>query len=177
MFRVTRTPAPPRKKHYIYIYIISKIARNRCSYKHFCLEWPILWLPRILIFPPGTPCISYGCMFCVLLFNFVNYVFYYFHVSWFLCLSYFIVVCIVCASMCTALLPPGVNPMSVNEIHHISYGHIGESIWFTRVSKSKPELIHADIGSLWPTFSCNCSFPSVYVTLHSNMFSVLIISY
>jgi hypothetical protein len=23
----------------------------------FCLEWPILWPPRILTFPPGTPCV------------------------------------------------------------------------------------------------------------------------
>ena len=28
-----------------------------CSYKHFCLEWPILWPPRIMTFPSGTPCI------------------------------------------------------------------------------------------------------------------------
>jgi len=26
-------------------------------HKHFCLEWAILWPPRILTFPPGTPCI------------------------------------------------------------------------------------------------------------------------
>jgi hypothetical protein len=25
---------------------------------NFCLEWPILWPPGTLTFPPGTPCIS-----------------------------------------------------------------------------------------------------------------------
>jgi hypothetical protein len=28
------------------------------TYTPFCLEWPILWPPRILSFPPGTPCIT-----------------------------------------------------------------------------------------------------------------------
>jgi hypothetical protein len=28
-----------------------------CIYTYFCLEWPILWPPRILTFPPGTSCI------------------------------------------------------------------------------------------------------------------------
>jgi hypothetical protein len=37
---------------------ISETVRNRtCTYTLFCLEWPILWLPRILTFPPeGTSC-------------------------------------------------------------------------------------------------------------------------
>jgi hypothetical protein len=25
----------------------------------FCLEWPIIWPPRIFTFPPGAPCITY----------------------------------------------------------------------------------------------------------------------
>jgi hypothetical protein len=28
-----------------------------CTYIIFCLEWPILWPPRKLTFPPGTHCI------------------------------------------------------------------------------------------------------------------------
>jgi len=32
--------------------------KDTCSYKHFCLEWPILWPPRILTFPPGTPILT-----------------------------------------------------------------------------------------------------------------------
>jgi hypothetical protein len=81
-----------------------------------------------------------GCLFCVLLFNVVNYVFlllclcilifmfkyFYCSVSSVLCnLFHCVVLCIVFAQMCTVLLPPGVNRMSVNEIHHISYGYIG----------------------------------------------------
>ena len=31
--------------------------RTHVPIKFFCLEWPILWPPRILTFPPGTPCI------------------------------------------------------------------------------------------------------------------------
>jgi hypothetical protein len=39
---------------------ISETVRNRTHVhiKFFCLEWPILWPPRILSFPPGTPCIQ-----------------------------------------------------------------------------------------------------------------------
>ena len=44
--------------------LYSEIALSRkvfgIGYKYiytFCLEWPILWPPRILTFPPGAPCI------------------------------------------------------------------------------------------------------------------------
>ena len=37
---------------------ISETVRNRTRVhiKFFCLGWPVLWPPRILTFPPGTPC-------------------------------------------------------------------------------------------------------------------------
>jgi hypothetical protein len=43
---------------------ISETVRNRTrTYTHFCFEWPILWPPRILTFPPGTLCILwYICL-------------------------------------------------------------------------------------------------------------------
>ena len=60
-------------------------------------------------------------MFCMLLFNFVYYVFL------LLCLCSYcyarsvlgivfhcVVLCIVCVSLCTLLLPPGVNPIAVD---------------------------------------------------------------
>jgi hypothetical protein len=30
---------------------------------NFCLEWPILWPPRILTFPSRTPCIIHNITF------------------------------------------------------------------------------------------------------------------
>jgi hypothetical protein len=47
---------------------ISEAVRNR-THVHihflFCFEWPILWPPRILTIPPGTPCIEMiGCTLC-----------------------------------------------------------------------------------------------------------------
>jgi hypothetical protein len=41
---------------------ISETVRNktRAHSIYFCLEWPILWPPRILTFPPGTLCIYMG---------------------------------------------------------------------------------------------------------------------
>ena len=33
-------------------------------------------------------------------------------------LFHYVVLCIVCVYMCTVLLPPGVNPIAVNKIHH-----------------------------------------------------------
>ena len=45
---------------------ISETVRNR-THVHihfFCLEWPILWSPRILTFPPGTHCICSYLVLC-----------------------------------------------------------------------------------------------------------------
>jgi len=66
-------------------------------------------------------------MFCMLLFNFVNYVFllclYILIVSFFvfllLCMFYSVYSVLLCynvyyVQMCTVLLPPGVNPIAVN---------------------------------------------------------------
>jgi hypothetical protein len=38
------------------LYLGNRSEQNTCTYIIFCLEWPMLWSPRILIFPPGTPC-------------------------------------------------------------------------------------------------------------------------
>ena len=79
----------------------------------------------------------YGCMFCTLLFNFVNYIFLllcyvllllcyvfvllYLHVIivtyvlfWVLCFFMLFCVLFVCV-MCTVLLSPGVNPFAANK--------------------------------------------------------------
>jgi hypothetical protein len=39
------------------LYLGNRSEKDTCTYTLFCLEWPILWPPRILIFPPGTSCI------------------------------------------------------------------------------------------------------------------------
>jgi len=71
----------------------------------------------------------YGCMFCMLLFNFVIYEFlllclciliimfmysYCYVCSVLYILFHCVVLCTVCVLMCTVLLPPGVNPIAVN---------------------------------------------------------------
>ena len=66
---------------------------------------------------------TYDCMFCMLLLNFVilcilivMFMHSYCHVCSVLCILFHcVVVCIVCVSMCTVLLPPGVNPNAVNK--------------------------------------------------------------
>jgi hypothetical protein len=71
-------------------------------------------------------------MFCMLLINFVNYVFLfvmfiylYCYVCSVLCILFqCVVLCSVWAQICTVLLPPGVNPIAVNEINHIVSYHI-----------------------------------------------------
>jgi hypothetical protein len=39
------------------LYLGNRSEQGTCEYTLFCLEWPILWPPRILSFPPGTSCI------------------------------------------------------------------------------------------------------------------------
>jgi hypothetical protein len=39
------------------LYLGDRSEWDTCTYTLFCLEWPILWLPRIFTFPPGTLCI------------------------------------------------------------------------------------------------------------------------
>ena len=57
-------------------------------------------------------------------------------------LFYCIVLCIVCVSMCTVLLPPGVNPIAVNKyiVYHIMYHIIYLSIYLVTVIVS-PALV------------------------------------
>jgi hypothetical protein len=75
---------------------------------------------------------TYGCMFCVPLFNFINYMFFlyiliaifmyfYFYVCFVLgVLLHCFILCILWMVMCTVLLPPGINPIAVNK-YIISY--------------------------------------------------------
>jgi hypothetical protein len=51
----------------VYSVLYSEIALSRKLFgiRHmymytFCLQWPILWPPRTLTFPPGTPCIDHN---------------------------------------------------------------------------------------------------------------------
>jgi hypothetical protein len=56
---------------------VSETVRNRTHvHVQFCLEWPILWPPRILTFPPGTLCIymrglmcGFACLWVLCLYN------------------------------------------------------------------------------------------------------------
>jgi len=71
----------------------------------------------------------YDCMFCMLLFNSVNYVFLFLCYVFFCLFKYLycfvcsvlgilfhcVVLCIVCVQMCTVLLPLCVNPIAVNK--------------------------------------------------------------
>ena len=95
---------------------------------HFCFH---LTLPPIL-----HHCI-YGCMFCMLLFEFVNYVFLMLRILSVMLMHSYCYVCSVlgilfpCVVLCTVrvqmravLLPPGVNPTPVN-IYHIIYQRRG----------------------------------------------------
>jgi hypothetical protein len=88
----------------------------------------------ILSYPFGSIfIIVYGSMFCMLLSIFLNYLllllclclliiifmYFYCYVWSVLCiLSQCVVLCIVCVSMCTVLLPPGVNPIAVNKMSY-----------------------------------------------------------
>jgi hypothetical protein len=35
--------------------VLETVQKRTHTYTLFCKEWPILWLPRILTLPPGTP--------------------------------------------------------------------------------------------------------------------------
>ena len=87
-----------------------------------------------------------GCMFCVLLFYFVNCVFLLlcmFHsvCSVSLCCSVYCV-CVCVNVCCTVLLPPGVNPTAVNKymMYHIIYRIISSDVTFSRHAKESSSV-------------------------------------
>jgi hypothetical protein len=65
----------------------------------------------------------YGCIYCMLLFNCVNYIFFIFmfmysycYVCYILCILFHcVILSTVCVYMCTVLLPPVANPIAVNK--------------------------------------------------------------
>jgi hypothetical protein len=73
-------------------------------------------------------------MFCMLLFNCVNYVFYYVYVFLLLCMQYSVYSVSLCCSVyclyvnvkCT--LPLGVNPVAVNKYIIYQYKHMDRSM-------------------------------------------------
>ena len=83
-----------------------------------CMAFSFIISFRILLVP-FFMCM-YGCIICMLLFIFVNYVFL------FLCIlivmyvlfcifCFHCVVLCVCVFVCTVLMPPGINPLAVNK--------------------------------------------------------------
>jgi len=88
---------------------------------------------------------TYGRMFCMFLFNFVNYIFLLLRLCILIVmciLFHCVVLCMVCVYMCIGLLPPGVNPIAVNKIYHI-----------------------ISIPPLTPKRSSHCTYCSTWTTL------------
>jgi hypothetical protein len=56
-YRVSQEERPIFWEVIVSVILSKNVYTNMCSYKHFCLEWPILWPPRILTFLLGTLCI------------------------------------------------------------------------------------------------------------------------
>jgi hypothetical protein len=122
-------------------------------------EWPlcILYILYIYIF------YIYGCMFCMLLFNVINYLFLllcfmycYCYVCSVLCILFHcVVLCTVFVQMCTVLLPPGVNPITLNAIylyHIISY-HINTSVSLSTVLTVEMRVAEGRSGRLKSTLN------------------------
>jgi hypothetical protein len=98
-----------------------------CMAYSFITFFHIFLVPFLSVYICVCVCACvWGCMFCMLLYNFVNYVFLlmftclYCYVCCVLCILFHcVVLCIVCVQTCsTVLLPPGVNPIAVNEINN-----------------------------------------------------------
>ena len=111
--------------------MVSNIITRYTDHMKFAACTDFSFITFILFWFHFYHCI-YGCVFCVVLFNFVNYEFLLLYLYIFIfifiysycnvcsvpcILFHCVVLCIVCVLMCTVLLPPDVNPFAVNKIY------------------------------------------------------------